>query len=171
MSLLQLGPRMFQELQKEQVCYHVMIAKDTEIVEESFLEDVANMLSSGEVPNLFTGDELSAIRANLEKAGKDRRIMQWNKMKWCEIDFARFRVWLSKMERLSRIGDMGLQIRGRSTKRITGSQDCSDSRSYVRLLHLAGSGKPSYCRALRLLQSMAHDAHLWDVYIHLPMFI
>lgn len=76
MSLLQLGPRMFQELQKEQVCYHVMIAKDTEIVEESFLEDVANMLSSGEVPNLFTGDELSAIRANLEKAGKDRRIMQ-----------------------------------------------------------------------------------------------
>ena len=45
--------------------------QDTEIVEESFLEDVANMLSSGEVPNLFTGDELQAIRANLEKAGKD----------------------------------------------------------------------------------------------------
>ena len=45
--------------------------EDTEIVEESFLEDVANMLSSGEVPNLFTGDELSTIRASLEKAGKE----------------------------------------------------------------------------------------------------
>lgn len=43
---------------------------DTEIVEESFLEDVANMLSSGEVPNLFTGDELSTVRSGLEKAGK-----------------------------------------------------------------------------------------------------
>ena len=40
-------------------------------MEESFLEDVANMLSSGEVPNLFTGDELSTVRASLEKAGKD----------------------------------------------------------------------------------------------------
>lgn len=46
-------------------------SQDTEIVEESFLEDVANMLSSGEVPNLFTGDELSTVRASLEKAGKD----------------------------------------------------------------------------------------------------
>ena len=39
-------------------------------MEESFLEDVANMLSSGEVPNLFTGDELQAIRASLEKPAK-----------------------------------------------------------------------------------------------------
>ncbi|CAK9054035.1 Dynein axonemal heavy chain 2 (Axonemal beta dynein heavy chain 2) (Ciliary dynein heavy chain 2) [Durusdinium trenchii] len=49
---------------------------DTEIVEESFLEDVANMLSSGEVPNLFTGDELSTVRASLEKAGKEAKIAQ-----------------------------------------------------------------------------------------------
>ncbi|CAJ1396636.1 unnamed protein product [Effrenium voratum] len=49
---------------------------DTEIVEESFLEDVANMLSSGEVPNLFTGDELQAIRASLEKPAKEAKINQ-----------------------------------------------------------------------------------------------
>ena len=49
---------------------------DTEIVEESFLEDVANMLSSGEVPNLFTGDELSTVRSSLEKAGKEAKIAQ-----------------------------------------------------------------------------------------------
>eukprot|EP00438_Fugacium_kawagutii_P007471 Skav230096 [mRNA] locus=scaffold283:2039:36053:- [translate_table: standard] len=64
---------------------------DTEIVEESFLEDVANMLSSGEVPNLFTGDELSAVRANLEKAGKDRAA-QHNGDRSKHSDFAqRFR--------------------------------------------------------------------------------
>eukprot|EP00931_Biecheleriopsis_adriatica_P088379 TRINITY_DN62713_c0_g1_i1.p1 TRINITY_DN62713_c0_g1~~TRINITY_DN62713_c0_g1_i1.p1 ORF type:complete len:1031 (+),score=254.49 TRINITY_DN62713_c0_g1_i1:369-3095(+) len=49
---------------------------DTEIVEESFLEDISNLLSSGEVPNLFTGDELNAIRAQLDKASKEAKINQ-----------------------------------------------------------------------------------------------
>ncbi|CAK0888334.1 unnamed protein product [Prorocentrum cordatum] len=44
---------------------------DTEIVEESFLEDVANLLGSGEVPNLYTGDELSAVRSSVEKKAKE----------------------------------------------------------------------------------------------------
>ncbi|CEL98551.1 unnamed protein product [Vitrella brassicaformis CCMP3155] len=44
---------------------------DTEIVTESFIEDVNNLLGSGEVPNLFVADELSAIRAELEKPAKE----------------------------------------------------------------------------------------------------
>jgi len=43
---------------------------DTEIVTESFLEDVSNALQSGEVPNLFASDEANAIRSSLEKPAK-----------------------------------------------------------------------------------------------------
>jgi dynein heavy chain len=43
---------------------------DTEIVTESFLEDVSNALQSGEVPNLFGSDEQNAIRSGIEKPAK-----------------------------------------------------------------------------------------------------
>jgi dynein heavy chain len=47
---------------------------DTEIVTESFLEDVSNILSSGEVPNLYTPDELNAVRSALEKPAKEAEL-------------------------------------------------------------------------------------------------
>lgn len=34
---------------------------DTQLVDKSFLEDVNNMLSSGEVPNLFRADEFEDV--------------------------------------------------------------------------------------------------------------
>ena len=34
---------------------------DTQIVKESFLEDINNILNSGEVPNLFAFDEMEQI--------------------------------------------------------------------------------------------------------------
>lgn len=34
---------------------------DTQIVEEEFLEDINNILNSGEVPNLFEGDDYEKI--------------------------------------------------------------------------------------------------------------
>lgn len=34
---------------------------DTQIVNESFVEDINNMLNSGEVPNIFPNDERVAI--------------------------------------------------------------------------------------------------------------
>ncbi|KFH07428.1 putative dynein-1-alpha heavy chain, flagellar inner arm I1 complex [Toxoplasma gondii VAND] len=46
------------------------LLSDANILSESFIEDVHNMLSSGEVSNLFTTDEFSAISAELEKAAK-----------------------------------------------------------------------------------------------------
>lgn len=39
----------------------VFLFMDTQIKEESFLEDISNLLNSGEVPNLFAADEKSDI--------------------------------------------------------------------------------------------------------------
>ena len=47
-----------------------LLNSDTEIISESFVEDVSNMLTSGEVPNLFPKDELSTILQACDKAAK-----------------------------------------------------------------------------------------------------
>ena len=47
---------------------------DTQIVEESFLEDINNILNSGEVPNLFANDEWEKIfRSRCARSAKDAR--------------------------------------------------------------------------------------------------
>jgi dynein heavy chain len=43
---------------------------DSHIIFESFLEDVNNILNSGEVPNLFAKDEQDDIISNLRPEGK-----------------------------------------------------------------------------------------------------
>jgi dynein heavy chain, axonemal len=52
----------------------VFLFSDTQIVTESFLEDINNILNSGEVPNLYANDELEKIvglvRPLAKKAGK-----------------------------------------------------------------------------------------------------
>ena len=45
----------------------VFLFSDNDIIQEAFLEDVSNILSSGEVPNLFDGEELQAIREAIRK--------------------------------------------------------------------------------------------------------
>ena len=51
----------------------VFLFDDTQIVLETFLEDVNNILTSGEVPNLFTKDEISGlcedVRSDAKAAG------------------------------------------------------------------------------------------------------
>lgn len=39
----------------------VFLFSDTQIVDESFLEDINNILSSGEVPNLYKQDEFVEV--------------------------------------------------------------------------------------------------------------
>ena len=40
---------------------------DTQVVSESFLEDINNILSSGEVPNLYKPDEFEEVRMTEKK--------------------------------------------------------------------------------------------------------
>lgn len=40
----------------------VFLFNDTQVVMESFLEDINNILSSGEVPNLYKPDEFEEVR-------------------------------------------------------------------------------------------------------------
>ena len=39
----------------------VLVFSDAQMVEESFLEDINNVLSSGEVPNLYKQDEFDEV--------------------------------------------------------------------------------------------------------------
>ncbi|XP_039605580.1 dynein heavy chain 2, axonemal [Polypterus senegalus] len=48
----------------------VFLFTDTEIVDETFLEDINNILSSGEVPNLYKADEFEEIQTALSDAAK-----------------------------------------------------------------------------------------------------
>ena len=48
----------------------VFLFDDTQIVTETFLEDVNNILTSGEVPNLFTKDELQGVCEEVRPAAK-----------------------------------------------------------------------------------------------------
>ena len=48
----------------------VFLFNDTQVVEESFLEDINNILSSGEVPNLYKPDEFEEVKNSLQDIAK-----------------------------------------------------------------------------------------------------
>ncbi|XP_060775597.1 dynein axonemal heavy chain 2 [Neoarius graeffei] len=48
----------------------VFLFNDTQLVDESFLEDINNILSSGEVPNLFKSDEFDEIQNALYESAR-----------------------------------------------------------------------------------------------------
>lgn len=47
------------------------VFSDTQIILESFLEDINNILNTGEVPNLFENEETEAIVGDLRPKLKD----------------------------------------------------------------------------------------------------
>ncbi|XP_043933259.1 dynein axonemal heavy chain 2 [Protopterus annectens] len=49
---------------------------DTQIADESFLEDINNILSSGEVPNLYKADEFEEVQNLLSEAAKAEGIIE-----------------------------------------------------------------------------------------------
>ena len=51
---------------------------DTQVVDEAFLEDINNILSSGEVPNLYKNEELEELKNNLLKEAKKNNIEENN---------------------------------------------------------------------------------------------
>lgn len=48
----------------------VFLFTDTQIKQESFLEDVSNLLNSGEVPNMFPADEKTEICGKMRQLDK-----------------------------------------------------------------------------------------------------
>ena len=48
----------------------VFLFSDTQIKEESFLEDISNLLNSGEVPNMFPIDEKNEICSKMRQIDK-----------------------------------------------------------------------------------------------------
>ncbi|XP_051578639.1 dynein axonemal heavy chain 2 [Myxocyprinus asiaticus] len=54
----------------------VFLFNDTQITDESFLEDINNILSSGEVPNLYKADELDEIQNALSDSARKDNILE-----------------------------------------------------------------------------------------------
>jgi len=48
----------------------VFLFADNDVVQESFLEDIQNMLNGGVVPNLYTAEELGKIRDEIRRPFK-----------------------------------------------------------------------------------------------------
>ena len=62
---------------------------DTQIVNESFLEDVNNILNTGEVPNLFASDEYSKIREDLRPVMKAQGLETADELQKAFVDRVR----------------------------------------------------------------------------------
>merc|ERR1719399_1947172 len=66
---------MMQAIVKDEGKGLVFLFSDTQIVKEAFLEDLNNVLNTGEVPNLFAADETEQInsltRPLAQAAGKE----------------------------------------------------------------------------------------------------
>ncbi|XP_074478915.1 dynein axonemal heavy chain 2 [Sebastes fasciatus] len=54
----------------------VFLFNDTQIVDESFLEDINNILSSGEVPNLYKPDEFVEVCKALSESAKKENVVE-----------------------------------------------------------------------------------------------
>ncbi|KAL0970220.1 hypothetical protein UPYG_G00238880 [Umbra pygmaea] len=54
----------------------MFLFNDTQVADESFLEDINNMLSSGEVPNLYKAEEFEEVSRALADSAKEENILE-----------------------------------------------------------------------------------------------
>ncbi|XP_055022499.1 LOW QUALITY PROTEIN: dynein axonemal heavy chain 6-like [Boleophthalmus pectinirostris] len=83
----------------------VFLFTDTQIVVEEFLEDINNMLNSGEVPNLFEKDELEQVLAATRPKAKKAGISEENRDEVFQYFISRVREKLHIVLCMSPVGD------------------------------------------------------------------
>ncbi|KAE8631104.1 hypothetical protein XENTR_v10001083 [Xenopus tropicalis] len=83
----------------------VFLFTDTQIVVEEFLEDINNMLNSGEVPNLFEKDELEYVLAATRPKAKEAGIPEGNRDEVFQYFISRVRQKLHIVLCMSPVGE------------------------------------------------------------------
>ncbi|XP_077201567.1 dynein axonemal heavy chain 6 isoform X2 [Paroedura picta] len=83
----------------------VFLFTDTQIVVEEFLEDINNILNSGEVPNLFEKDELEFVMAATRPKAKEAGIAEGNRDEVFRYFINRVRQKLHIVLCMSPVGD------------------------------------------------------------------
>lgn len=83
----------------------VFVFDDSHIVYESFLEDINLILNTGEVPNLFTSEDLSAINDTIAKTANAAGVNTANSTEMYKFFISRCRANLHVVICLSPIGD------------------------------------------------------------------
>ncbi|XP_078448652.1 dynein axonemal heavy chain 6 [Lampetra planeri] len=83
----------------------VFLFTDTQIVIEEFLEDINNILNSGEVPNLFEKDELEKVLAATRPKAKEAGIPEGNRDEVLQFFINRVRARLHIVLCMSPVGD------------------------------------------------------------------
>ncbi|XP_041838798.1 dynein heavy chain 6, axonemal [Melanotaenia boesemani] len=83
----------------------VFLFTDTQIIVEEFLEDINNMLNSGEVPNLFEKDELEHVLAATRPKAREAGISEENRDEVFQYFISRVREKLHIVLCMSPVGD------------------------------------------------------------------
>lgn len=83
----------------------VFLFTDTQIVQEEFLEDINNLLNSGEVPNLFESDEYEKVIIGVRPAVKEVGIDEGNRDAIYSFFIGRVRNKLHLVICMSPVGD------------------------------------------------------------------
>ncbi|XP_066123630.1 dynein axonemal heavy chain 6 [Saccopteryx bilineata] len=83
----------------------VFLFTDTQIVVEEFLEDINNILNSGEVPNLFEKDELEQVLAATRPKAKEVGISEGNRDEVFQYFISRIRQKLHIVLCMSPVGE------------------------------------------------------------------
>merc|ERR1712136_415559 len=83
----------------------VFLFTDTQIIQEEFLEDINNILNSGEVPNLFMKDDLEQVMTMVRPVAKEHGISEGDRDGIWAHFVSRVRHYLHIVLCMSPVGD------------------------------------------------------------------